>query len=260
MMFDSHSHIHDEKFLDDLDEVLKRAHDAGVTHLVTVGCDIETTQKAQTAAKKAAHIYFSAGFHPHEAKFCTPENLSLIKELAKDPKCVAIGECGLDYYYEHSNKAEQESAFMRQILLAKELELPLIIHLRDAHDACVEILQKHLSPGQKLVIHCFSGSLEEALFFAHMGCMISLSGIITFKKPGSLLKVAQELPLDKLLIETDCPYLAPHPYRGKRNEPAYLSLTLKAVASARGQSEAEVAQQIYQNSLDFFGISQKTPS
>lgn len=255
MMFDSHSHIHDDKFLDDLDEVLKRAYAAGVRHLVTVGCDIETTQKAKNAAHKAPNIYFSAGFHPHEAKFLSDENLELIKKLAEDPKCVAIGECGLDFYYEHSSKAQQESAFIKQIALAQELNLTLIIHLRDAHEACVEILQKYLKPGQKIVIHCFSGSLEEAWFFARMGCLISLSGIVTFKKPGDLLKVAEELPLDKLLIETDCPYLSPHPHRGQRNEPAYLKFTLQAIARARGQSEEEVAQKLYQNSLEFFGIN-----
>jgi len=255
MIIDSHCHIHDPKFDHDLPEVLERARLAGVTHMITVGCDVETSRQAQKRAQADPHVYFSAGFHPHDAKFSSDEQLLEIKKLASDPKCVAIGECGLDFYYEHSNQVDQETAFIKQIKLAEELNLPLIIHLRDAYDKCIEILQENKKIQQKFVIHCFSGTLEQAQEFSRMGGLISLSGILTFKKPGELLDVAQNLPLTSLLIETDAPYLAPHPHRGQRNEPSFVTLTLKAVALARGQDEEEVAAQIYRNTADFFNLA-----
>jgi len=253
-MIDSHCHIHDDKFAPDLPEVLDRARQAGITHMITVGCDIETTKKAQNKAENYSHVYYTAGYHPHEARFFSDENYNLLKQLANHPKCVAIGECGLDFYYEHSDPDDQIRAFIKQISLAKELKLPLIIHLRDAYKQCLEILQKYLAPDQKLVIHCFSGTLEQAERFSRLGALISLSGIVTFKKPGELLLVAKNLPLTSLLIETDAPYLAPHPHRGHRNEPSYLAFTLKAVAQARGEDEKTVAQQIFDNSVKFFNI------
>lgn len=254
MIIDSHTHLHDEKFSSDLAQVLDRAHSAGVDRLITIGCDLNTTIKAHACAQAWPQIYFSAGFHPHEAKFLTDESLNEITKLATSKKCVAIGECGLDFYYLHSSMSEQEHAFIKQIKLAHELNLPLIIHLRDAFLACINILENYLKDSQKILIHCFSGTLDEARIFVEMGCLISLSGIITFKKPGDLINVAREIPLDHLLIETDCPYLAPHPYRGQRNEPAYIAKTLEAVAYARRESYDEVQQAIYQNSRNFFGL------
>ena len=253
-IIDSHCHIHDPKFAQDLACVLTRAREAGITHMITVGCDVETTKQAQKIAHQESSVYFSAGFHPHDAKFSSDEELLRIRELATDPKCVAIGECGLDFYYEHSNKHEQIASFIKQIKLADELNLPLIIHLRDAYDTCLEILKEHKKTHQKFVIHCFSGTQEQAQEFCQMGGLISLSGILTFKKPGELVLVAKNLALEHLLIETDAPYLAPHPHRGQRNEPSYVTLTLQAVAQARGQDESEVAAQIYNNTMNFFNI------
>ncbi len=254
MIIDSHCHIHDEKFNADREEVIKRATDAGITHLITIGCDILTTEKARVMAESFEHIYFSAGFHPHEAKFLSDENFDTLKALAQHEKCVAIGECGLDFYYYHSSADEQKAAFIRQIELAHELKKPLVIHLRDAFLPCVEIFENYLKDEQKVLIHCFSGTLEEAHIFADMGFYISLSGIVTFKKPGDLMRVAAEIPLEKLLIETDAPYLAPHPHRGQRNEPALISYTLDAVAQARGEDKAMVAAGIYKNSKEFFSL------
>ncbi len=254
MIIDSHCHIHDEKFNADRAEVIHRATDAGITHLITIGCDILTTERARAMADKYDHVYFSAGFHPHEAKFLSDENFDLLKGLAEHPKCVAIGECGLDFYYYHSSAEEQKTALIRQIELASLLNLPLVIHLRDAFLPCVEIFENHLKEDQKVLIHCFSGTLEEAHIFADMGFYISLSGILTFKKPGDLARVAAEMPPEKLLIETDAPYLAPHPHRGQRNEPALIKHTLAAVADARGEELSKVAAQIYQNSKEFFGL------
>jgi TatD DNase family protein len=255
MIIDSHCHLHDEKFADDLDEVLVRAKNADVKKFITIGCDIPTTKKAQSLAGQLPHIYFTAGFHPHEASKLNDEALLELKALAQDQKCVAIGEIGLDYYYLHSNKEAQIYAFKKQMDLAIELDLPVVIHLRDAFADCVSMLKKYPSLlGQKVVIHCFSGSLEEAKVFQDLGCLISLSGIITFKKPGDLREVAQEISLKRLLVETDCPYLAPHPYRGKRNEPSMIVHVLAAVAQARNEDISVVTQQIYQNARQFFNL------
>jgi TatD DNase family protein len=254
-MFDSHCHIHDEKFDGDREEVLKRALKAGITHMVSVGCDVHTSRRAQEQAFAHDYIYFSAGFHPHEAQHGIDSELSAIKDIARDPKCVAIGECGLDFYYEHSARDIQIDIFIKQIYMAQELNKPLIIHVRDAYDECIAILEKHRTPSQKLVIHCFSGTLSQAQTFVAMGALISLSGIVTFKKPGELLEVARHIPLENLIIETDSPYLAPHPHRGKRNEPAYLELTLNAIAQAREQEQSVIAKKIFDNTMNFFSLS-----
>ncbi len=254
MIIDSHCHIHDEKFNADREEVIKRALDAGISHLITIGCDIATTERALAVADSYPHIYFSAGFHPHEAKFLDEEAFEQLSTLARHLKCVAIGECGLDFYYYHSNEQEQREALIKQIALSSELKKPLIIHLRDAFLPCVEIFEEHLSDDHKVLIHCFSGTLEEAHIFADMGCHISLSGIATFKKPGDLLRVAKELPLDRLIIETDSPYLAPHPHRGQRNEPALIRATLEAVAAVRSEEKDEVEARIYENTKQFFQL------
>lgn len=254
MIIDSHCHLHDEKFSDDLDEVLARAKDAGISHMITIGCDIETTKKAALLAQRFPNIFFSAGFHPHEAKFLDPRALAELESLAKEKKCVAIGEIGLDYYYQHSSKDEQRQALLQQLLLARRLDLPVVIHLRDAFDDCIAILRRFEDLLEKTVIHCFSGTLEEAKIFTKMGCSISLSGIVTFKNPKDLLRVAESTDIKKLLVETDCPYLAPHPLRGKRNEPALIVHTLKAITSARKEDVHVIEKQIHQNTMEFFRL------
>ena len=254
MIIDSHCHLHDEKFLTDLDNVLLSAKESNITHFIDIGCDLETTQKACDLANKYSQIYFSAGFHPHEAKFLNTNSLEKLELLAKNKKCLAIGECGLDYYYNHSNQDEQKHAFIEQLKLAHKLNLPTIIHLRDAYEDCINILQTYRQNKQKIVIHCFSGTLEQAKFFASLGIYISLSGIITFKNPQELLQVAKEIALDKLIIETDAPYLSPHPFRGKRNEPSFITHTLDKIISVRSEYQEVITSQIYKNTLDLFGL------
>lgn len=257
MTIDSHCHIHDEKYAHDLDDVLARAQHADVSHFVSIGCDIHTTERARNTAHHYESVFFTAGFHPHEAQYANATTLAHLKQLARDPKCVAIGECGLDYYYKHSSINDQKQAFSAQLLLADELDLPVVIHLRDAFDDCVAILKQHPSRLRCTVIHCFSGTLEQAKIFADLGCFISISGIITFKKPGDLPMVAQQIALDRLLVETDAPYLAPHPRRGGRNEPAFINFTLKAIADARGEDLAAVSKQIEMNTIGFFSLPPK---
>lgn len=255
-IIDSHCHLHDERYKDDLPMVLNRAQEAGVTHFVTIGCDIPTTEAAQKIAHAYVPIYFSAGFHPHDAKDMDEGNFLALKEMAKDEKCVAIGECGLDYYYEHSPKDVQQRVFKKQLELAYELKKPVVIHLRDAYEDCFAIL-KEANLQEKIVIHCFSGTKEHAQQFLDLGCYISLSGIVTFKKPLDLLEVAKMTPKNRLLIETDAPYLTPHPHRGMRNEPHLIVLTLKTVALARQEDENELACQLYKNTMEFFSLSQR---
>lgn len=254
MIIDSHCHLHDEKYQEDLNEVLCRAQDAKISYMISVGCDLATTKKAQELATRIDSVYFSAGYHPHEAQFLSDENLIKLKMLARDAKCVAIGECGLDFYYLHSSKEDQFIAFEKQIQLAKELSLPLIVHVRDAFEPCIGMLKLFPDVALKTVIHCFSGTLKEALDFVKLGCFISLSGIVTFKKPGELIEVAKNVPKELLLIETDSPYLAPHPFRGKRNEPSFISYTLDAIAKARNEEPVALANQLTKNTERLFGI------
>lgn len=254
MIIDSHCHLHDEKFSSDLNEILNNARAAGITHFIDIGCDLVTSKDACKIANLHEDIYFSVGFHPHEAKFCTEQALEELKILANNKKCVAIGECGLDYYYNHSDIDSQKKAFINQIQIADSLNLPLIIHLRDAYDDCFEILNAHKNNKQKIVIHCFSGTLKQAQEFIDMNAYISLSGIVTFKNPQELLLVAQNIPLKNLIIETDAPYLSPHPFRGKRNEPSFITHTLEKIISVRNENKEEVVKQIYQNTLDLFSL------
>lgn len=257
VIIDSHCHIHDPRLQDILDDVLIRAREANITHLVTIGCDIATTTAARAIASIKDNVFFSAGFHPHDAKDMTDDAFATLETLARDPKCVAIGECGLDYYYQHSSVDEQKRAFIKQMTLAQDLNKPLIIHLRDAFDDCVSLLKLHWNKGQKCVIHCFSGTLPEAQVFHDLGCHISISGIITFKKPGALPEVVKTLPLDSLMVETDCPYLTPHPFRGKTNEPSFIRYTLNAIAAYRSESPDVVEHALYNTTKNFFAINTK---
>lgn len=254
MIIDSHCHLHDEKYTSDRPEVLARAKHASISHLITIGCDLKTSQDAAQIAHHNPEVFFTAGYHPHDAKHMNDTNFMALKKLAQDKKCVAIGECGLDYYYLHSSIDEQKTAFTKQIELALELNLPLVIHLRDAFDDCVALFKQYQGLSGRVVIHCFSGTLVQAQIFVDMGFFISLSGIITFKKPGELLLVAEQIPLERLLVETDAPYLAPHPFRGQRNEPAYITHTIDTIAAARGQDKLAIMQQVYTNTSQFFGL------
>lgn len=254
MIIDSHCHLHDEKFSSDLNEILNTARQAGITHFIDIGCDLTTSQNAFKISNMHEDVFFSAGFHPHEAKFCTEKSLEDLKNLAHEKKCVAIGECGLDYFYNHSDKESQQKAFIAQIELAYNLKLPLIIHLRDAYDDCISILNNYKKNEQKFVIHCFSGTLKQAQKFIDMNAYISLSGIITFKNPQELIFVAQSIPLTNLIIETDAPYLAPHPFRGKRNEPSFITQTLDKIISVRSENKEEIIKQIYKNTLKLFNL------
>jgi TatD DNase family protein len=253
MLIDTHCHIHDARFDDDRAQVLERARSAGVQTMISIGCDLETTKRAHALSQLHSDIYFSAGFHPHEAKLADENLIETLRAFALKPKCVAIGECGLDYHYDHSPRDIQQKVFAQQVELAGELGKALVVHVRDAFDDCLELL-KPMGDRAPVVIHCFTGNVEVAKKMIDRGYYISISGIVTFKDPGELDKVVQQIPIEHLLVETDSPYLAPLPFRGKRNEPSYVVKVAEKVAELRSMTLEEVAPILTLNSKKVFKI------
>ncbi|MGG7622139.1 TatD family hydrolase [Bacillus coreaensis] len=254
MLFDTHVHLNAEQFSEDLNEVIDRARMEGVQNMVVVGFDRPTILKAMELIEEYDFIYASIGWHPVDAIDMRDEDLVWIEELAKHPKVVAIGEMGLDYYWDKSPKDVQQDVFRKQIQLAKKLKLPIVIHNREATADIVTILKEEKAAEVGGIMHCFSGSVEVAKECVEMNFYISLGGPVTFKNAKKPKEVAQEIPLNKLLIETDCPYLAPHPYRGKRNEPSYVKLVAEQIAELKGLSYEEVSQVTTENAKILFGI------
>lgn len=255
MLFDTHVHLNAEQFSDDLNEVIERARMEGVRYMVVVGFDRPTITKAMELIEEYDFIYASIGWHPVDAIDMRDEDLEWIEELAKHPKVVAIGEMGLDYYWDKSPKDVQQDVFRKQIQLAKKLKLPIVIHNREATMDIVTILKEENAAEVGGIMHCFSGSVEVAKECVEMNFYISLGGPVTFKNAKKPKEVAQEIPLNKLLIETDCPYLAPHPYRGKRNEPSYVKLVAEQIAELKNLSYEEVSQVTTENAKILFGIN-----
>lgn len=254
MLFDTHVHLNDEQFNDDLEEVMKRAQEAGVEHMVVVGFNRETIERALQIVEKYDFLYASVGWHPVDAIDMTEEDLMWLEEKARHPKVVAYGEIGLDYHWDKSPKDIQQEVFRKQIRLAKKLRLPLIIHNREATEDIIQVLKEEDAKEIGGIMHCFSGSAESAKECLRLNFYISLGGPVTFKNAKKPKRVAEQVPLDKLLIETDCPYLAPHPYRGKRNEPAYVKLVAEQIAELKGISYEEVARATTENAKKLFGI------
>lgn len=255
MLFDTHVHLNAEQFEEDLEEVIGRAQAEGVSHMVVVGFDRPTITKAMELAEAYDFIFACVGWHPVDAIDMTDEDLAWIEELAAHPKVVAIGEMGLDYHWDKSPKDVQKDVFRRQIRLAKKVKLPIVIHNRDATADVVEILREEGAGEVGGIMHCYSGSVEVAKECLDMNFYISLGGPVTFKNAKKPKEVAEEIPLEKLLIETDCPYLAPHPYRGKRNEPAYVKLVAEQIAELKGLAFKEVAEATTENAKRLFGIN-----
>ena len=214
-IFDTHSHYDDKRFSPDREDLLKSLQSQGVSLAVSCGCDIETTQFNFDLAQEYDFMYFAAGFHPECLEGASLDDLRIIEKFAKNKKCVAIGEIGLDYHWMSSSKQVQQDFFEAQIDLAKKMDLPVIVHDREAHGDTLDIL-KNTKP--KGVVHCFSGSKEMAREIIKLGMYIGLNGVVTFSNARKSLEVVKEIPLDRLVLETDCPYLAPVPFRGKRND------------------------------------------
>lgn len=255
MLFDTHAHLNAEQFEEDLEEVIERAQEVGVSNIVVVGFDRPTITRAMELVEKYEFIYASIGWHPVDAIDMTMDDLAWIEELLAHPKVVALGEIGLDYYWDKSPQDIQKEVFRKQIRLAKKVNLPIVIHNREATADIVTILKEEDAKEVGGIMHCFSGSVEVAKECVKMNFYISLGGPVTFKNAKKPKEVAQEIPLEKLLIETDCPYLAPHPFRGKRNEPSYVKLVAEQIAELKGISYEEVAKKTTENAKKLFGIN-----
>jgi TatD DNase family protein len=255
VLMDSHCHLDDPQFENDREAVIQRAQSEGVTDFVTIGCDLSTSQCAVSLAQQFPFIFSSIGVHPHEVKDISPAVYEGLRTLAKQPKVVAYGEIGLDYFYNLSPPDIQRRRFREQIALARELRLPIILHSRDAKEDTLSILREEKAEELGGVFHCFTGDLEMAKAALDLGFFLSFSGIVTFPKAIELRKVVQEMPLDRMLIETDSPYLTPHPHRGKRNEPAYVQYTARKIAELKPPLTLnEVAEATRENAKRLFRI------
>ncbi|NLZ37998.1 MAG: TatD family hydrolase [Firmicutes bacterium] len=255
VFIDTHAHLTDRRFSEDFEAVVARAKSAGVVTIINVGYDLPSSEAAIALAADNDNFFAAVGIHPHEASSVDQNILQSLKKLAAHPKVVAIGEIGLDYYYRHSEPKQQEHALRQQIRLARELALPVIIHDRDAHEDVLAILRAEKAAEVGGVMHCFSGDLDFALRCLELGFYISFAGTITFKKPGDLPLVAQKVPLERILIETDCPYLAPIPRRGRRNEPAYVVHVAEKIAELRQLELNKIAAITTQNAQRLFALT-----
>ncbi|SHG41870.1 TatD DNase family protein [Thermosyntropha lipolytica DSM 11003] len=241
MLIDTHAHLQDKALKADLKEVLKRAKEAGVKKIICIGYDYPTSVEAVELARKYEGIYAVVGVHPHDAKELDEETLDKLYQLAREEKVVAVGEIGLDYYRNLSPREKQKEAFIAQIKLAREAGKPVVIHDRDAHQEVLDIIKKEKAGLNGGVMHCYSGYLPMAIELMKEGFYISFAGPVTFNNARKTVEVAANIPLERMLIETDCPYLAPEPVRGKRNEPAYVSYVAGKIAEIKRKSWEEVA-------------------
>ncbi|SHK21156.1 TatD DNase family protein [Desulfatibacillum alkenivorans DSM 16219] len=257
-IFDSHCHIDDKSYDDDFQETLDRAKDNRVIACMIVGITLKTCRKAVPLCEASANCFTSVGVHPHDAKSCSEKVLEKLRELAKSPKVKAWGETGLDFNRMFSPQDVQEKWFIRQIQMARETGLPLIIHERDTNGRLLEILRAELQPGQGGVVHCFSGTRDEMHVYLDMGFHIGITGVITHKARGKELRaMAPEIPDDRILVETDAPYLTPSPERNKfrRNEPAFVRRVLEKTAEVRSQDVDALADLVFNNTCRLYGIS-----
>lgn len=255
MLFDTHAHYDDERFDSDRDELLSSMPEHNVGLILNPGCDVETSRKAVSYAQKYPFVYAAVGIHPENINENWNNDLAVIKELAEtEPRVRAIGEIGLDYYWEKDERARarQQVVFARQMELARELGKPVIVHDRDAHADCLEIARRYA--GVAGVFHCFAGSVEMARELLALGYHLSFTGVITFKNARRAIEVIREVPLDRLMVETDSPYMAPEPYRGRRNSSLYVHRMVETIAEIKGVAVEEVERITTENGKRLFGI------
>ncbi|MFD2611563.1 TatD family hydrolase [Paenibacillus gansuensis] len=255
MLFDTHTHMDAVQFEEDREQAMQRALDAGVSKILNIGFNRETIPTTMKLAEQYEEVYAAVGWHPQDAVTMREGDLEWIEELCSHPKVVAIGEIGLDYYWDTSPKDVQQRVFREQIRLARKLNKPIVIHNRDAHHDVVTILREERAEEVGGVMHCYSGSWEIAKQCLDMNFYISFGGPVTFKNAKQPKEVLAQVPLDRLLVETDAPYLTPHPHRGKRNETGYVTLVAEAAAQIKGISYEELARITMQNGCKLFGIS-----
>lgn len=253
-LFDSHCHLENGRFESDLPEVMARMEDAGVRRCILAGSDMETSEQIVRLTQQHANVYGVVGIHPHDAKTWTDDCAQRLTDWTKEERIVGVGEIGLDYYYDHSPRDVQQEVFVKQLLLARQLDLPAVFHVRDAHGDVLSILRAHRNELPAGVVHCYSGSVESAREYLDMGFYISFAGPITFKNANKLLDAAAYVPADRILVETDSPYLAPVPMRGRRNEPTFVQYVAQKVAELRGVTAEEMAQTAFENTCRLFHI------
>ncbi len=250
-IFDSHAHYTDKAFNDDRNILLDSLKESGICGVINCGADLESSQESLKLSEKYDYMYFAVGIHPEEVDSLPNDYLDKIKAMASHKKCVAIGEIGLDYYWTKETKELQKKVFIEQILLAKELNLPIIVHSRDAYEDTLGILKEYKPKG---VLHCFSGSVETAKEVLALGMYIGFGGALTFKNARKAVEVAQMLPLDRLLLETDCPYMAPVPHRGKRNDSSLIPFVAEKFGEITGIAPQEIINNATENTKILFNI------
>lgn len=256
MFFDSHAHYDDEKFDIDRFELLESLKENNIGTVVNVACSMKTSCSILDLAEKYPFVYATVGVHPEDVYDLTENDMEKLLELSKHPKVVAIGEIGLDYYYDDVPKEVQQKWFARQLELAKEAKLPVIIHDRDAHADCIRILKEHNIEKIGGVMHCYSGSSEMAKEILKMGMYVGFGGTLTFKNAKKVQAAAEVVPIERILLETDCPYLAPEPNRGKRNSSLFMHFVAEKLAEIKGISVEEVEKITTQNARNFYGIEE----
>jgi TatD DNase family protein len=258
MLVDSHCHLDFPDFADDLDAIVARAEAAGIGRIVTISTRVRRLPELLGIAERFANVYCSVGTHPHHADEEDGIPADELVELTRHPKVVALGEAGLDYFYEHGSREAQARGFRAHVAAARASGLPLVIHTREADDDCGRILEEEMAKGAfRAVLHCYTGGRELAMKAISLGLSISFTGIVTFKKSQALRDLAAELPADRIMVETDAPYLAPGKFRGKRNEPCYVVETAKVLAETRGVSLQQLSRQTTEN---FFRLFSKVPA
>lgn len=251
---DSHVHLDDERFDDDREQLIKSLKENNIELVLNAGADLKTSLNSVELSKKYDFIYAAVGCHPHDTKYMNDDTMNIFRDLSKNKKVLAIGEIGLDYYYDNSDRETQKKWFREQIRLAKELDMPYIVHDRDAHEDILRIMKEEHYDGSRGILHCFSSSVEMAMEFIKLGFYISLGGQVTFKKAKTPKLVAKEIPLNNLLIETDCPYLTPEPFRGKRNNPSLVSYVAEEIALIKDIPVEKVAEQTSINFKKLFNL------
>jgi len=254
MIWDTHAHLEDSQFDTDREAVIQRAQEAGITTIINIGSSEKTSREAVKLAERYPFIYAAVGIHPHDAKDCKDETWETLIKLAQNPKVVAWGEIGLDYYRDLSPRDVQRQVFIQQLKLADEMGLPVVIHNRDAHGDILQLIKKYW-PQAGGVFHSYSGSWEMARELLSLGFYLSFSGPLTYKNARQAPEVAAKVPEDRFVTETDCPYLPPEPYRGKRNEPAHVREVIKKIAELKGISMEKVIELSHENACRLFGIA-----
>lgn len=252
-LFDTHAHLSDDAFDADRHELIPKLPESGIARIVDVACDVRTAHKTIELIDRYPFIYGTVGMHPHDVKYMNNSLMDRIAESLGHEKMLALGEIGLDYHYDLSPREDQKKWFVEQLELAKQLGYPVVLHIREAFGDCMEILREH-KDGLRGIMHCFSGSVETAYECLDLGLSFSFGGAVTFKNAKKPIEVIRSIPLESILLETDCPYMTPVPHRGERNDPSYIGLTCEKIAEIRGMDISEAADITYRNACKAFGI------